>query len=713
MKELLLFPAQDTNAPKLAVDGDKWAVVTWGREGVRLAVGHMDDLKEPEMPEPTEPQPPDIRVTKIDVATDGGVLRATATVIGPWDWVIWRITRAEANAETLVKVDDLSTTVEGLEPGAYHVTAEAVKDLDAKTVLATIAEPVKPIEPKPEILPWIDIRMTIPTPGSGPNAAMLDRGRLKAIADIDPDLIGRYNLDFRRRLDAVHQQVELYARSTPVEKHIPIIDWSETGTTPDPGVDPQAVADFAVMVVKTFGFRFVELGNEVWQKDTPTSEYFRVAVPVAQALLAQTDCRVGICCDYADYGSGKRRRMVDLTGLQEFLDDDYERLVACIHPYPNPASNSITLATIADVAFASSTVYATEWGVKNTDVAGLKAGLDALRRANIPLVSLYVYDDGPPDYMGLLKTGNVRTPTGDFLTLYIHQMRKDHGRETPPDPVVPPDPPTGVVVLPSKAEYRKIRGNFLALQAKRFQWAFLYPGWDEAKRRSFREYYRALNYRHLPIGVWGNYHGEPETIYDFSQDVAGFRAILTELWRDGIWPIVFLFTDAVGKSPGTLGMAKAWATSYVPQIKDLLVGTCSGWEFTGDQDDVQHLDWLKHLRKLLGPDILIYEHYSPERWAQAPDRIQFDEDVTQDEIEWLRLSPADGLFYQEPPNKPLDAVFERAFRIQSPHGWPPGIKGRVEAGAGKDFVFFEHSRDSDRHALVVAECIKRGVTGWC
>lgn len=34
------------------------------------------------------------------------------------------------------------------------------------------------------VLPWIDILVSVPTPGSHDGAAMLDRGRLQAIADV-------------------------------------------------------------------------------------------------------------------------------------------------------------------------------------------------------------------------------------------------------------------------------------------------------------------------------------------------------------------------------------------------------------------------------------------------------------------------------------------------------------------------------------------------
>lgn len=441
-----------TPSPKLSTDGDRWAVVAATAEGVKIVLGTMADLteKEPDMSEPTK-----TRVAKIDTVVTDDTLRATATVEGPWDWLIWTVVATNGEVAAL-KVDDRQTTITGLAPGVYSITAEAVSRTASKTVSATITTLVEPVKPA---LPALHIGVTIPSPGSDGTSVMLDRARLQALRDIGIQGC-RYNLHYRRSEVSVEDQVRLYSEYWHVRDHMPIIDWSKAGTSPDAGVDPDEVKAFALWAAKRYGFEFVELGNEVWQHDSPTSEYFRVAVPVAQALLSQTTCKIGICCDYADYGRGKRRPLVDLEGLQGFLDDDPSRLVACVHPYPQPASNRIEMGEIQRV-FQPSLVYATEWGVKNDDVAGLIAGLDDLRTCDVPLVSLYVYDDGPPDFMGLLKAGHVRTATGEALASYIAQMRKDHGRETPPDPVVQPDPPQALV-YPTRDEYRAFRGNFLA-----------------------------------------------------------------------------------------------------------------------------------------------------------------------------------------------------------------------------------------------------------
>lgn len=743
-RELTIWPTQDANAPKLAVDGDRWAVVAWGREGVRLAFGDLSDLKEPEMPEPVEPKPPEPNITKVDVEVDGSTLRAVATVEGWTDqhWIIWRVASTAPNTQPLVKVDDWATTVENVAPGRYHVTAELVLYQSAMTArtVEVVPEPIKP-EPPKEVLPWIDIRMTIPTPGSGPNAAMLDSARLKAIADIDPDLVGRYNLDFRRRLDSVHHQVELYARFTPVEKHIPIIDWSETGTAPDPGVDPQAVADFAVMVVRMFGFRFVELGNEVWQKDTPTSEYFRVAVPVAQALLAQTDCKVGICCDYADYGSGKRRSMVDVDGLDGFLDDDTDRLIACVHPYPNPANNRISLREISDQFFGS-TVYATEWGVKNTDVAGLKAGLDALRRANIPLVSLYAYDDGPPDYMGLLREGHVRTATGDLLTLYIHQMRKDHGRELPPDPVVPPDPIQVKPVIPAAKD---MSGDYLNgyadFNADPGRALFLLPGFSRPERQRMLSVY-AGKYPGgaVPFGAYGGYHGLNE--FDYRSDPAGLINVIEDVHAAGCKPILFCFADNFGAKQWDFTRCLLFVQDYLPKIV-LALGDdpflVLSWEGEQSldvlartrQDDtnpwIRWTELLQAIRRVC-PRGELGIHLPPREWSPlirhtgektyaGMRQIPVDPNAV---LVRMRTAGATALLIQWDPNDSDEhIVMEGHISAAGPGAKPDGGIARRVVDAGLKFYHFEARRTaesarrlSDKIKALNNPHVSGGANGW-
>lgn len=251
--------------------------------------------------------------------------------------------------------------------------------------------------------------------------------------------------------------------------------------------------------------------------------------------------------------------------------------------------------------------------------------------------------------------------------------------------------------------------------SRQYRWSFLYPGWPTEKRAAFRAHYRAGGYRHLPLAPYGSYHQEPESTYDFSHDPKGFADIMNECWRAGVWPLVMCYTDPVGQSPLALKNAFAWAADYYPRVlaQTRIVGACLGWEFSGETDDVLLLRWAQHLRGIFGPSVLLYYHSTPERWSASPDRIAGDEDVTDDEVVWLRKAPIDGLLYQEPPDKPLDKVFHRCFDLPSPHGWKPGIKGRVEDGAGKDFVMFEFARDHARWQKVVAECQRRGVLGWC
>lgn len=81
-RELLLWPGQDTMTPRCAatLDGARFAVCTWGREGVRLALDvRPEDFTQPERPivppidPPIEPEEPVILPPKVEGpnGTDG------------------------------------------------------------------------------------------------------------------------------------------------------------------------------------------------------------------------------------------------------------------------------------------------------------------------------------------------------------------------------------------------------------------------------------------------------------------------------------------------------------------------------------------------------------------------------------------------------------------------------------------------------------------
>lgn len=750
MKELLLWPAQNTQAPKLAVDGDRWAVVTWGRDGVQLATGHIEDIKEVVVIEPTptpEPGPePTTVVTNIDTTVEGTALRAYATVKGPWDWIIWTVGNSNGRVHT-IKGDDLHTTIEDIPPGKWHVTASATRIVATANANFEVAAPI--VEPGPPTvkLPWIDISVTIPTPGSGPYAAMLDRGRLRAIQDLG--VVGvRYNLHFMRPWESVIEQVKTYSEYFPIDHHIPIIDWSEAGTSPDPDADPAAVAAFAVKVVREFGFPFVELGNEVWQHDSPTSEYFRVAVHAAQALYAQTDCTIGICCDFADYGTGRRRSNVETTALVDLLEDTRLdgtlRFIPCVHPYPNPRVNIVTLERIADVLDCASPadLRATEWGVKSDDPAGLVGGLDELRRAQVPLVSLYAYNDGPPDYMGLLKDGNVRTATGEALAQYIAQMRKDHGRETPPDPVVPPDPITVKPTIPAakdmSGDYLNGIDDFADVPGHAL---FLLPAQHPNMRKRMLEAY-AAKYPggFVPFAPWGEYHGV--NAYDYRSDPAGLIEVIEDVHDFGCKPVLFCFADNFGAKRWSLQQCLDFVEDYLPKVTPALGDDpflVLSWEGEQSldalgrtrQDDVNPWDrWEQLVRRVrrLEPRGELGLHLPPNEWSplirhtgegtyQGMRQIPVDPNAV---LRRMQRAGATALLMQWAPEMSDEHIVEEGHISAAGPGAKPdgGIVARV-VRAGLKYYLFEARRTaesarrlSDRVKALSNQGVSGGCNGW-
>lgn len=326
------------------------------------------------------------------------------------------------------------------------------------------------------------------------------------------------------------------------------------------------------------------------------------------------------------------------------------------------------------------------------------------------------------------------TPEGDHHLLTVawrntagedRTGRRREVRIVCPDAPEPPDPPTepptepegGTGWVPARDEVRRWRGGFLTDRDE--PWGFMYPAWPPGRRAAFRARYTATHGTpcHLPIGIWGAYGGER---FDFRADVAGYRAILRELLDARIIPCVMAHTDALdggGWSPSTL--ETCWR-QYVPQVRDLVPAWSLGWEVNEiDRGWGGWWTWngeaqqacARTLRGLIG-DALLYAHWSPERWAGRPHYAHEDD---YDEMRWWRETPElDGILYQEPWQKPLGEQLARALEIPSPHGWSPGIAGRIVDGAARDFVLFEFARDPVKHQAGVARLsTDPRVKGWC
>lgn len=336
------------------------------------------------------------------------------------------------------------------------------------------------------------------------------------------------------------------------------------------------------------------------------------------------------------------------------------------------------------------------------------------------------------------------------LRLYLrmeHAAAKDaivraivaHEPAPPPDTVPPPDvpepppePPQGPnpewpkgYVPPSRTEQRRVRGGF-SLTPK-YPLAFMAPGWAQSDRLDFYAKYRAawatdhLEWLHLPIGIWGSYPTQPT--YDYRESPIAFRVLLVEMMQHRICPIVKLHTDAIpGMEPyGYLELLR-FLSEFVPHISDLPgVVYSMGWEFNQIDREWRHA-WChdgrqqalfaRFLRTLL-PTSLIYGHWSDERWAGRPTRFPDGSYEDYDEFRWWAETPLDGLLYQD-DNHDADAVVKRALHIPSPHGYGPGILGRMH-GMGREFVMFEFGdQDSGRAHYIRTRLIEDGrADGWC
>lgn len=321
----------------------------------------------------------------------------------------------------------------------------------------------------------------------------------------------------------------------------------------------------------------------------------------------------------------------------------------------------------------------------------------------------------PPDYAAPLNT--------EQAWAHLFPGQPYPGTPTPPGPGPDPVQPTPDHPLP--ADPRRWRGNFLAFPG--YPMAFMFPGWPADKRWAFARAYRAAGHTHLPIGIWGAYPGQPT--FDFRNDPGGYVRILQELRGHGIEPCVFVHTDAVsGRDPFTRGQLTTWARGYLPHIQHLVRLWCDGWE--GNQIDIQwpgfwmgngteRLAWAINLRGMLGPEAVLYVHFSPERitgWPHYPNH-----DGPQDEPGWWTRGAKDvytGILYQRRPDEDERWVLAHTIGGRGADGSVDiGDAARIAGGHWgfqRDFVLFEFARDLDRWQRLVAAVKDHPlIKGWC
>ncbi|MBI3724019.1 hypothetical protein HY251_08720, partial [bacterium] len=247
---------------------------------------------------------------------------------------------------------------------------------------------------------------------------------------------------------------------------------------------------------------------------------------------------------------------------------------------------------------------------------------------------------------------------------------------------------TPPVVFPSYDAMRKFRGDLSGMRIPEIKpfgktdcfFTDVYPAYPEDLRATIRKLYKEKSYTHLPIAIrLGDYHGLYPT-YDFIDDVKGFRAILTELWNDGLIPVVFVIDDTLpAQTPADMDAIKAKYTSFLTAVKDLVYIVVPGWEINAWMSPKNMTASCKWLKETL-PDALVYIHFTSGHAAGSGDGES--ESGWWTSMEGVLM----GILYQHDGTEGGDAVAARlsdfTIRFQTGfHFWPKGF----------DVVAFEYS----------------------
>lgn len=262
---------------------------------------------------------------------------------------------------------------------------------------------------------------------------------------------------------------------------------------------------------------------------------------------------------------------------------------------------------------------------------------------------------------------------------------------------------------PSLSEILNWSGDFLDALGNFSRPTFMLPGMPQDLQISVISGYPGT---HIPFG-WKTYYPKfPQWTFDFTNNLGAFEELIDLCLVYKKIPVIFVPIDAEDS-------LQAHIHKITPILQRLIDGNrlfCVSWgweindinDWTADGDS--QLEYLQMLKTLI--DVPIYVHFTPERWAGWPSYNGQDQDKS--ELSWLieaKRIGITGLLYQEPYDKPVDAIEERAFLLDKKNYLNPGIKGRVET-AGLQFVLFEHSRDPEHYRKVVEICKKHN-SGWC
>jgi hypothetical protein len=272
----------------------------------------------------------------------------------------------------------------------------------------------------------------------------------------------------------------------------------------------------------------------------------------------------------------------------------------------------------------------------------------------------------------------------------------------------PPGPPPDATWRPTRDEVLRWRGDFLdALNGFQHP-TFMLPGMPVDLQDAVLARYPG---RHVPFAWKTWYPRFPQWGFDRPHDI---EDVIDRCFAHHCIPVLFVPIEA-GDS---LDAHIARITPVLTRLRDggRLVALCWGWEINDingwTANGTQQLEYLRRLRAIVPAPIPLYAHWTPERWSGWP---SFDgTEPEKGELDWLREAERIGLtgvLYQEPWDKPVAEIEDRAFRYDQKNYIGPGIKGRVET-AGLQFVLFEHSRDPEHYRAVVALCERYGA-GYC
>lgn len=270
---------------------------------------------------------------------------------------------------------------------------------------------------------------------------------------------------------------------------------------------------------------------------------------------------------------------------------------------------------------------------------------------------------------------------------------------------------------PSREQVRNWSGDFLDALHNFERPTFMLPGMPPAIQREVLDAYPGT---HVPFGWKTTYPRFPQWGFDHTDNFEFYEMSVDFCFERQKVPVCVIHFEANDSLDRHLERIK-------PRLDRLLVGNRLvalqwGWEINDINDwtcdgDAQ-LEYLDGLRRIVGPDLPLYVHWTPERWSGWPsfrNTIGRPEDEG-GEGDWLREAHdrfrVTGMCYQEPWDKDLAATFERTYTYDKKNYAGPGICGRCLT-YGLDFIFFEHSRDPERYRQVIEYAKRDGRGGWC